>query len=179
MQWFNEPPRWVAEESKLTVTTGPKTDFWRKTHYGFIRDSGHFRYQVVEGNFTASVKITGQYRDLYDHAGLMLRIDDSYWIKCGIELVNGVQQASAVVTRDFSDWSVVPLPDNPPSLWLRVKREAETVEISYSLDGAAYHLLRLAYLPPSQNIHVGPMCCSPDGEGFEVVFEQFAVEMNE
>jgi hypothetical protein len=125
------------------------------------------------------VKISGQYRDLYDQAGLMLRIDEAYWIKCGIEFVNGVQQASAVVTRDFSDWSVVPLPDNPPSLWLRARREAETVEVSYSLDGAVYQLLRLAYLPPSGNIHVGPMCCSPDGAGFDVTFEQFAVAASE
>ena len=34
-------------------------------------------------------------------------------MKCGIELVDGVQHASVVVTREYSDWSVVPLPRRP------------------------------------------------------------------
>jgi len=36
MEWLNEPPSWHAQGDTLTVTAGPKTDFWRKTHYGFI-----------------------------------------------------------------------------------------------------------------------------------------------
>ena len=83
---------------------------------------------------------------------------------------------SAVVTREYSDWSVVPLPANPPSLWLRLKREKDALEIEYSLDGAKYSLLRLAYLPPSPQIKVGLMCAAPDGEGFEVTFEDFSIE---
>ena len=55
----------------MTVSGG--TDFWRKTHYGFIRDNGHFGYVAVQGDFSAEVKVMGGYRDLYDQAGLMLR----------------------------------------------------------------------------------------------------------
>ena len=40
-QWFNEPSTWSLEGDTLEVTTDPKTDFWRNTHYGFTRDSGH------------------------------------------------------------------------------------------------------------------------------------------
>ncbi len=175
MEWYNEPPSWKLLENTLEVTTGPKSDFWRKTHYGFIRDNGHFYFQPVQGDFVAEVKITGSYQTLYDQAGLMLRLDETTWLKCGIEFVEGVQQASAVVTNDFSDWSVLPLPQNPASCWLRVTRQAEAVEVHYSLDGTLYNLLRLAYLKPAPTIQVGPMCASPDGEGFSVVFEGFTV----
>jgi regulation of enolase protein 1 (concanavalin A-like superfamily) len=106
-KWHNEPPDWKHQEQTLSVTSGLKTDFWRKTHYGFIRDNGHFYYQEVTGNFRADVKIIGKYEVLYDQAGLMIRENDLTWLKCGIEFVNDVQYASAVVTRDYSDWSVV------------------------------------------------------------------------
>jgi len=57
MQWLNEP-------------SDRDTDFWRITHDGFIRDTGHFYYQSMTGNFIAEVKVIGEYKDLYDQAGL-------------------------------------------------------------------------------------------------------------
>jgi regulation of enolase protein 1 (concanavalin A-like superfamily) len=177
MQWHNQPPSWTMQDGTLRVTAGPKTDFWRKTHYGFIRDNGHFYFQEVDGDFIAEVKVSGDYAALYDQAGLMLRVDETIWLKCGIEFVDGVQQASAVVTRDFSDWSVVPLAGNPPSLWLRVRRKAEAVEVFYSLNGERYELLRMAYLTLAKTLLVGPMCAAPEGNGFPVLFEGFAIRL--
>ena len=173
MLWLNEPPIWQITGSTIDVTAGGGTDFWRKTHYGFTRDSGHFGYEVVEGDFVATVKVSGQYHELYDQAGLMLRSSATHWLKCGIEYVHGVQYVSAVVTNDFSDWSVAPLPQNPPSIWLRVTRQAEAVEVHYALDGATYTLLRIAYLAPAAAMQAGIMCAAPDGGGFAVRFEGF------
>lgn len=171
MEWYNEPPHWQVKGDTITVTAGAKTDFWRETHYDFIRDNGNFFYQSVTGNFTVDVKIGGQYRELYDQAGLMLRLDETCWMKCGIEFVNGVQQVSAVVTRNYSDWSILPLPQNPNTLWLRVMRRGTAVEVQYSLNGSDYQMLRLAYLTPVEAIHAGIMCAAPEGSGFSVTFE--------
>lgn len=175
MQWFCEPKSWKIDGDRIEVAVEGGTDFWRKTHYGFTRDNGHFGYVEVQGDFTAEVKVMGAYRELYDQAGLMLRSDEAHWVKTGIEYVHGVQYVSAVVTNDFSDWSVAPLAGNPPALWLRVVRKAEAVEIFYSLDGAAYTLLRIAYLFPTPAIAVGVMCAAPDGSGFGVTFEGLRV----
>jgi hypothetical protein len=175
VEWLNEPRQWVAEDGQLQVTTDPRTDFWRVTHYDFIRDNGHFSYESIAGDFAAEVRFTGAYRDLYDQAGLMARVDDRNWMKCGIEYVQGVQQASVVVTRDYSDWSVMPLPENPASIWLRVVRRGDHVEVHISTDGERFTMLRLAYLAPSRETMIGPMCCSPDGNGFTVRFEGFRV----
>jgi uncharacterized protein len=174
MQWYNEPPQWQAEGAVMRVTTGPRTDFWRKTHDGGMRDHGHFYGQPVTGDFVAEVKVTGQYTDLYDQAGLMVRQDEQVWMKCGIEYLHGVQQASVVVTHDWSDWSVLPLA-NPSAIWLRVVRHAATVEVYYSLDGAEYTMIRQAYLSEAPTIQVGPMAAAPTGGGFAVTFEGFHV----
>ena len=176
MQWHNEPPKWSSQDGRIEVSVASGTDFWRKTHYGFIRDNGHFGYVEVEGDFTAEVKVNGSYRELYDQAGLMLRTDSEHWIKTGIEYVHGVQYVSAVVTNDFSDWSVAPLAGSPASIWLRVIRKAEAVEVFYSLDGADYTLLRIAYLRPSAQTRVGVMCAAPDGQGFDVSFDGLSVQ---
>lgn len=175
MEWYNEPPHWHAEGETLSVTTGPDSDFWRVTHYGFVRDSGHFGFEMAPGDVSAEVRVRGAYRDLYDQAGLMIRIDERNWIKCGIELVDGVQQVSAVVTREFSDWSVRPLPTPPAELYLRLSRRGDTVEVHYALDAGPLTMLRLAYFPPGVPAQIGVMCASPQGAGFTVTFEGLRV----
>jgi len=122
------------------------------------------------------VKFSGEYTDLYDQAGLMVRVDKAHWIKCGIEFVEGVQHVSAVVTRDYSDWSVVPLLQKPSALWLRVTRKGSTIEVHYSLDGDHYSLLRVAHLAAAETVHVGLMCASPEGSGFSTTFEGLTVQ---
>ena len=116
MQWYNEPPAWSAQGDAVTLSVAPKTDFWRKTHDGGVRDNGHFYYRSVSGDFSAQVKFSGKYTALYDQAGLMVRVDAETWLKCGVEYVGGVQYASAVVTRDYSDWSVLPLDGAPDAV---------------------------------------------------------------
>src|SRR4051812_33998117 len=154
MQWSHEPKQWTVKDGVITATVNPGTDFWRITHYGFIRDNGPFYFEEQTGDFEASVHVTGKYRELYHQAGLMVRVDEKNWIKTGIEYVNGVQNVSAVVTREFSDWSVVPRTDNPESVWLRLKREGNFVQIEYSFDGKKYEMLRLAYFPPGGKVQI-------------------------
>jgi regulation of enolase protein 1 (concanavalin A-like superfamily) len=175
MEWLNEPAHWSEDGTAITITADTNTDFWRKTHDGGIRDTGHFYFQPVRGDFVAEVKFAGNYHALYDQAGLMVRADKATWLKCGIELFEGVQCASVVVTRDFSDWSVVPLPEPPPVLWLRVARHGSTFDVSYSADGGTYTMLRQTYLTGAETVQVGVMVCAPTGDGFTATFEGFQV----
>lgn len=42
-KWLNPPGAFRARvDGSLEVVTDGQTDFWRETHYGFIRDNGHF-----------------------------------------------------------------------------------------------------------------------------------------
>ncbi len=109
-EWLNPPPGWSGDAAGLEVETGEKTDFWRETFYGFVRDTGHAWLAPVDGDFSLSARFRGDYSQLYDQAGLMLRRDDRTWIKTGIEFTDGLMHFSVVVTGPRSDWSVVPLP---------------------------------------------------------------------
>ena len=176
MNWYNKPAKWIGNASKLTFTVDPGTDYWQVTHYGFKRDNGPFYYQEMAGNFEASVKVSGSYRELFHQAGLMIRIDEKNWIKTGIEFVDGVQNISAVVTREVSDWSVVPRHNSPKSVWLKLLRKGDYVEIKYSFDGHKYDMLRLAYFPPDKKVQIGMVAAAPGKQSFPVTFENFKVE---
>jgi regulation of enolase protein 1 (concanavalin A-like superfamily) len=186
--WFNEPKKWSSNNSStITVHTDGNTDFWRKTHYGFERDNGHFYYRSLPGDqsFTVTVNVRGQYNTLYDQGGLMLRIDERNWIKCGVEYVDGQQFASVVVTvNGWSDWSIVSI-NSPDVLKLRVKREKEAVHIEYAEgEKGEYKMMRLAYFPvidKTQFIMVGIMCASPNDntQGFDINFEELNIVENQ
>lgn len=175
MQWHNPPPDWRQQGDAIRVTAGPQTDFWRRPNRGGVRDHGHFYYRPVTGDFTAEVHLSGSYRDQYDQAGLMVRADETCWMKCGVEYVDGRQNASVVVTRQWSDWSMVPIGD-PPGVWLRVVREGSTVTVSYSLDGESYAVMRQALLTEVATVDVGPMIAAPKGNGFSASFRGFRIE---
>jgi uncharacterized protein len=102
----------------------------------------------------------------------MIRSDENHWIKTGIEYVDGAQYLSVVVTHGYSDWSVTPLLTTLSPLRLRVERRKEAIHISYVDESSKYALLRLAYFP-TMEVQVGIMCASPDGNGYEVVFDNY------
>jgi regulation of enolase protein 1 (concanavalin A-like superfamily) len=176
MQWFNEPQSWKAAQKSLTLFVTPKTDYWRITHYGFTVDDGPFYYSLQGGEFEAKVKITGEYKTRYDQMGLMLRIDETTWIKTGIDYVDEVMNVSAVVTNEKSDWSVLQLTEKPKSIWVKAVRRLDAVEISYSLDDRDYKMIRLAYFPAMKPVMVGMVAASPDGDGFNALFEGFEIK---
>ncbi len=173
-----EPVRsWFSGET-LHAEAVKGSDFWRKTHYGFIRHSGHFYAEPVEGNFTMQVSFTGNYQNEYDQAGLMVLFDETTWIKTGIEFTEGRYFASAVVTRDTSDWAVAPLPAAfSGTLTTRIKREGGSFEIHYRLaEPEPWVLLRLTFLTEAPRVYAGRMVCAPSGEGFAATFNDFLLQ---
>jgi hypothetical protein len=81
--WLNEPKVWKRADGVLEVTTDKSTDFWRETHYGFTRDSGHFLGVRTGASFTAQLRVEAAYEQLYDQAGIMVRVDNRRWVKAG------------------------------------------------------------------------------------------------
>jgi len=176
MEWYNEPDKWEMKDgSSLSMFVTPNTDFWRKTHYGFTVDDGPFCYLNVGGEFEATVKITGEYKSRFDQMGLMIRKDEKNWIKTGVEFVNEKINLSAVVTLKRSDWSVIELKENPKSVWLIVLRIEDSIKIMYSLNNHDFTMMRLAYFPENTSVMVGLTAASPDGKGFQALFEDFEV----
>jgi uncharacterized protein len=174
--WLNPPPSHSFEGNAVHVVTGAETDFWRETFYDFRRDSGHFLYTPIAGDFTAEVTVDGRYEALYDQAGLMMRLSESNWIKVGVEYTDGEPYFSTVVTNDTSDWSLTGIKVGDEGVRIRVTKTGEAIRVQYlDITGQQWKPARLAYFPPVASVDVGVMCCSPKGGGFEVTFRDFTV----
>ncbi|MET3601768.1 DUF1349 domain-containing protein [Martelella mangrovi] len=174
--WLNEPAEWTAKGDTLELVTDKATDFWRRTFYGFTRDSGHAYLAPVSGDFSASATMTAAYETLYDQAGLMLRIDETHWIKAGIEFTDGLMHFSTVVTRDVSDWSVIPLHDANPQtpVSIRITRHDDAVRVQFHLGDGQWQMARLCPFP-SADAFVGMTACTPERAGLKVRFTDFSV----
>jgi len=176
LTWLNDPPFADDRGDELVVRTGRETDFWRGTYYGFWRDTGHFFHKSVAGDFSAEVTISGDFRELYDQAGLMIRLSESHWIKAGIEYTDGAMHFSVVVTNDNSDWSQMRVRADNGTIRIRMTRHAEAIRVQYlDQETGRWTSARLACFPKSERVSVGVMCCSPTREAFEVTFRGFTV----
>jgi regulation of enolase protein 1 (concanavalin A-like superfamily) len=173
--WLNEPMTWSRDGNRVSLVTDAKTDFWRNTYYGFVRDSGHFLGYEAGSSFTATVRVTGKFESLYDQAGLMIRIDDTRWVKTGVELTDGELFLSTVVTNGNSDWSVAKPFDELDDFYLRVTVKDGAMRIQASRTGTHWPLARLAPFPVSERYLVGPMACTPERAGLSVVFSDFTI----
>ncbi len=176
MVWRNEPPFWEMRNGVLRVRSGEKTDFWQTTYYGFERDDGHFLSRPRQGEFTASTSFTASYDELYDQAGMMVRVDAERWMKCGIEFTDGAMHLSVVVTDGHSDWSAQRLETAQGDVGIRVSRLNDALFIQYRLGDADWRMARLAYFAPEPaEVQVGLAFCSPQRAGFEAEFKSFEI----
>ncbi|GAA1393955.1 DUF1349 domain-containing protein [Catellatospora coxensis] len=175
MSWLNEPGEWSLEGGVLRAVTELKTDFWRRTFYGWVTDSGHFYHRPVAGDFTAEVVVSASHTTLFDQAGMMVRADVGNWLKTGLEVTSGTVHVSTVYTREFSDVSMVPVPGHRGEMAMRVTRFGEALTVHFRNADGTWQLARLGYLDLPETVDVGVMCCSPERAGLEATFRDLRI----
>ncbi len=173
MEWFNEPAKWSVQDGQILVRPDPQTDFWRVTGYGYVRDNGHIYGEALSSDFDLTVRIEGDYATQYDQAGACVRIDESNWIKTGVERFNDRLRFSTVVTVDNSSWMLADLPEDFTELNLSLARRGDALEIAFSTDLKALAMASVVYVKPGALALAGVMCASPEGDGFSARFTDF------
>ncbi|MEV4169101.1 MULTISPECIES: DUF1349 domain-containing protein [unclassified Nonomuraea] len=174
-EWLNVPREWAADDG-LSLFCDPGTDLWRETHYGYSYDTAHLFGRTVPGDARLTVTFSGDYAEQYDQAGAVLRIGQDDWIKAGVEYVDGGFHLSTVVTRGFSDWSVLPLGRSARRVTFGLERAGDAVTVRYGLDDDPPEtMLRLAYFPPGRPALAGAMAAAPVGKGFAVRFSDIQI----
>jgi uncharacterized protein len=176
MSWMNEPASAKFNGNEILVRSRAKTDFWQKTFDGYVADNGHFFHLPVSGDFTFTAAINGKYATQYDQAGLMVRIDQEYWMRCGTEFIDGKRYASVVFTRIYSDGSTLPDLSETAPIWWRIVRKNDSIETLCSLDGDRFTSVRLGYFPTQRTVELGIMCAAPSGTGFDSSFKALRLE---
>ncbi|MDH6223889.1 MULTISPECIES: DUF1349 domain-containing protein [Streptomyces] len=172
--WLNPPAATARDGADLLVTARDGSDFWRTTGYGFVRDDGHALLTGFPAGSAVEVTFLARFDALYDQAGLMIRVDESSWIKAGVEMSDGVPHLGAVVTHGRSDWSLSPVPDWDGRLvTVRASRTGDAVTVRARTPEDPWRMVRLAPLEAEAAASAGPFCCSPRRAGLQVRFTRF------
>ena len=123
----------------------------------------------------------------YDHAGLIVFVDEKHWLKAGVELVDGNSQLSCVVTNDESDFNCF---DWPTSFDVNVRILLHRYDcfceckVEYEHDAGQWKFLREAPISLGTNdvIDLGLMCCAPSQKeksiGTKAIFHNLYVEFD-
>lgn len=170
-EWSTEPTRTDWDGDSLLVEAPAKSDAWRTTSYGFVRDDAPALLAPFGPRDAVEVTFVLDYDQAYDQAGVMIRVDETTWIKAGVEVSDGEAQLGAVVTHGVSDWSVAPVPEwRGREVTIRASRDGDAVTIRARAGDEPWRLVRLAPLSPTADARAGLYCCAPSREGLVVRF---------
>jgi regulation of enolase protein 1 (concanavalin A-like superfamily) len=188
LSWFCPPKKWHVERSKLIIEPEAKTDYWQKTHYGFVADNGHFLYTSLSQDFVLTTRVRFFPSHQYDQAGLMVRISPEFWIKTSVEYeLEAPCRLGAVVTNyGYSDWSTQNYYVKNNELELRIRREGEDYIVEYSEVGIILEnnpekewiQIRMAHLARETGnlVQCGLYACSPIAAGYLAEFDYLRIE---
>jgi uncharacterized protein len=170
-QWLNPPVSAVADGSNLLVTAAEGSDFWRTTSYGFVHDSGHALLAELSPGSATEVSFIADFDQLYDQAGVLVRVDETVWTKAGIEYCDGEPQIGAVATRGSSDWSMAPVPTwAGREVTVRVSRTGDAIALRARVDAEPWRLIRVSPLALDAVAAAGPLISAPSRSGLQVRF---------
>ncbi|MEP1209218.1 MAG: DUF1349 domain-containing protein [Rhizobiaceae bacterium] len=166
--WLNPPAKSQITSDRLMIETDLQTDFWRETHYGFTHANGHALLFDMPARFVAEVTFSGHFASKYEQAGLLLWESETRWIKAGIENADGQPNLAVVVTEGRSDWSMAPADGGVNDWTIRMTATDASVIVHARVVGK-WQILRVANFI-ADGARIGPMACSPLGEGLQATF---------
>lgn len=174
--WSNEPVSAKVLDGAFIVEAAEGSDYWEQTMYGFQHDNGHALLASWEDSEAVEVSFSLQgFTELYDQAGIMLWHSSTEWIKAGIELNDGVPHIGAVVTDEYSDWSLSPVPEwTGGVVTIRASRLNDAVVIRARADNHPWRTIRVARFPYETEKKAGPFVCAPTRAGLQVTFTRWA-----
>ena len=174
-QWLNEP-EWRVDGEVLEMHAREGSDLWQLTSYGFARDTGHALLHPLEPGQACEVDVLADMSEQFDQAGLLVRVDETHWLKAGLELADGRLGASAVLHR-----RTLGLVDQPGGRVGRARGcacasagDADSLTVRARAEGGEWRLVRLVPFTASGWVGVGPYCCSPSRAGYVARFRDLA-----
>lgn len=178
--WFNEPKEYYFDRG-LVIKTEPNTDFWQRTHYGFIRDNGHCLLTKIKNDFSFAGHFEFEPQDTSDQCGLIVRIDKENWIKISTEYEDeNISRLGSVVTNlGYSDWATTDISSDIKSMWYRVSKRDCDFLIENSINGNEWSQIRITHLQKQmEELEVGIYACSPLNNSFECKIDELIIDRN-
>lgn len=208
--WLNEPTKWVSEMGstggdaegaggsfelrndgrELLVSAPAKKDFWSKTFYSPLlikSDASALVFPIPVGTeCTITTELSYNPITQFDQAGLLVYINESHWVKCGIEYCDGSPKLSVVICNDFSDWSTQPWQTTSVVLKIHKINQSDSIVVEAApIDSNEFHFVRIGHLSCTNMVNeigeklpwqVGPYAACPIAQlGCTATFNNFSI----
>ncbi|MDR0482644.1 MAG: DUF1349 domain-containing protein [Cellulomonadaceae bacterium] len=175
-EWTHLPVGVVESEGGLTVEAEEGSDAWRRTSYGFIHDSEHGLMAPFRHGTAVEVTFRADFSQQFDQAGVFVQVSDTRWVKAGCEFADGQIQLGGVVTDEFSDWSVAPVPEaGGREVTIRVSWADDALTVRARIGDEPFRLVRVIPFAPDLVAKAGPYLCAPTRSGLHVTFTRWQV----
>ena len=176
-RWTHEPVSAVEEGSELIVEAAKGSDAWRRTSYGFIHDSEHALLAPFEPGQAIQVVFKADFTEQFDQAGVFIRASERHWVKAGAEFSDRFLQMGAVVTDEFSDWSLAPVPEWFGSrVLVRASWDGKSMTIRAGVEGLALRVVRVFPFAVDGPVLAGPFVAAPTRSGLTVTFHKWLID---
>lgn len=165
--WLNAPTVWsegdLSEEHGYSITDEglalklkppSHKDFWRKTFYTplLVKSDAVGYMQTIPApvkGVEMTCKVDFQYTPVnqFDQAGLLIYVDESHWMKCGIEYCDGSTRLSVVICNSYSDWSTEIWQSKDVRLKVHTVSQSSSIVIEAAQIGSEdYRFIRIGHL---------------------------------
>lgn len=122
------------------------------------------------------VKVSHDFKNIYDSASVMIMKDLECWAKACFEYTDfNTHAVVSVVTNGSSD-DANGCNLEGTTAWLQICRVGNDFAFHYSVDGEHFYMMRYFYLPVDSVIKVGLLAQAPLGDGGARVYEHLSIE---
>jgi regulation of enolase protein 1 (concanavalin A-like superfamily) len=159
-------------EKSLKIKAHPRSDYFINPADGEKSLNAPYYYVETNEDFIIRAKVTNSFISIYDACALMVKSDETCWVKLCFELTDiGTHAVVSVVTNGLSD-DAKSVDIQGYSVYLKKEKKGKLFALHYSLDGNEYKMVRFFSLPVKEIIKVGFVAQSPLGEGGDCLFEE-------
>ena len=192
--WLNKSEFCSIDSGTVVIKTIPKTDLWQRSYYGFRNDNIPALQFESDANFTFTVKVSFDYKALFDQCGVIIYLNSENWFKASIEYENDKfsRLGSVVTNSGYSDWATADI-DTSNCVWYRLSRRGPDFLAENSFDGVIFKQMRIFHLHklgktteqmgqanppliPEFPVTFGVYACSPTESSFVATFSDMKLE---
>jgi regulation of enolase protein 1 (concanavalin A-like superfamily) len=171
LRWGLPPESWDLADGTFTVRAGARTDLFIDPSGTPADRSAPHILGPAAGDFLLSARVTVDFSSRFDAGALLLYASEDTWAKLCFEYApRNEPTVVSVVTRGLSDdCNSYPLVTN--TTWLRVARRSGDCAFHSSSDGETWKLVRHFTLGATNELAVGFLAQSPEGDGCTATFD--------
>ena len=168
----NSPENYSTKtEGKISIAAKGKTNLFNNPNGEYyVQDAPMILFEP-KGDFTLIAKVSGELKNIYDVAALVVYQDKDLWAKfCYENSVDKKPTIVSVVTRGYSDDcnSV----EAGSFAWMSIVRNGNIFKLYYSPDGQKWSIIRHFHLEITGTLKAGFASHGSRGNGFTAEFSE-------